>query len=416
MPETEPLHTPFDAWSRLREVLLNPSVDAAKLDEALREARARQPLPVVWLIGKAQAGKTSIVHALTGSASAEIGNGFQPCTRTARFYDFPAEAPVVRFLDTRGLGEVAYDPAEDIHYCESQAHLVLGVMKATDIRQDAVFEVLRQVRKRHAEWPVLIAQTGLHEAYPPSGEHVLPYPYDQLPWPPYIPHDLARALTAQRDRLGTLPGSAPVHWTPIDLTLPGDGWEPVDYGLEALWVAIGEVSALGLQARLRGDAGVRDVYARAAHPQIVGHALVAAGIGALPLVDLVGAPAVQAKLLHSLATLYGQSWDRRQVSEFFGLLGLGIGASYVARLLGREVIKLIPGWGPTIGAMWGATASGTTTYALGKTASAYFLSRREGHPIDAAAIRRIYTEALASGASILQSLPGTNPSGRHDGL
>jgi predicted GTPase len=136
-------------------------------------------LPVVWLIGKAQAGKTSIVHALTGSASAEIGNGFQPCTRTARFYDFPAEAPVVRFLDTRGLGEVAYDPAEDIHYCESQAHLVLGVMKATDIRQDAVFEVLRQVRKRHAEWPVLIAQTGCMKPIRPA-VNTLPYPYDRV--------------------------------------------------------------------------------------------------------------------------------------------------------------------------------------------------------------------------------------------
>jgi len=406
--ETEHLRT-LDAWSRLRETLLNPSVDAVKLDEALREARARQPLPVVWIIGKAQAGKTSIIRALTGSETAEIGNGFQPCTRTARFYDFPAEAPVVRFLDTRGLGEVAYDPAEDIHYCESQAHLVLGVMKATDIRQDAVCEVLRAVRRRHPEWPVLIAQTGLHEAYSPGGEHVLPYPYDRLPWSPQIPHDLVRALTAQRVRLGALPGSAPVHWTPIDLTLPEDGWEPMDYGLEALWVAIGEVSAMGLQARLRGDAGVRDVYARAAHPHIVGHALVAAGIGALPLVDLVGVSAVQAKLLHSLATLYGQSWDRRRVSEFFGLLGMGIGASYVARLLGREVVKLIPGWGQTVGAMWGATASGTTTYALGKTASAYFLSQQQGHPVDAAAIRRVYAEALASGASIFKPLPGENP-------
>ena len=199
-----------------------------------------------------------------------------------------------------------------------------------------------------------------------------------------------------------LPGSAPVHWTPIDLTLPEDGWEPMDYGLEALWTAIGAVSALGLQARLRGDAGVRNVYARAAHPHIVGHALVAAGVGALPLVDLVGVPAVQAKLLHSLATLYGQNWDRRRVSEFFGLLGMSVGASYMARLLGREVVKLIPGWGQTFGAMWGATASGTTTYALGKTASAYFLSRRQNHPIDAAAMRRVYAEALAAGASLLQ--------------
>ena len=110
-----------DYWRKLREALLNPQVNSAALNAALREARARQPLPVLWLAGKTQAGKTSIIRALTGSESAEIGNGFQPCTRTARFYDFPTEAPVVRFLDTRGLGEVAYDPAEDIRYCEVQA-------------------------------------------------------------------------------------------------------------------------------------------------------------------------------------------------------------------------------------------------------------------------------------------------------
>lgn len=396
-----------DSWGLLREALLNPRVDPEKLDEALRKARARQPLPVVWLLGKAQAGKTSIIRALTGSTTAEIGNGFQPCTRTARFYDFPSETPVVRFLDTRGLGEVAYDPTEDIRYCESQAHLMLGVMKVADTRQDEVFEMLRQIRKRHPEWPVLMVQTGLHEAYPPGIEHALPYPYDQQPWPRQIPHALIRALQAQRDRLGKLPGSAPANWAVIDLTLPEDGWQPVNYGLEALWTAIGEISALGLQTRLRGDPEVRDAYVQAAYPHIVGHALAAASIGALPMVDLVGVPAIQAKLLHSLATLYGQDWDRRTVSEFLGLLGMGIGTSYVARLLGREAVKLIPGWGQTVGAMWGATASGTTTYALGQAASAYFVRRRYGNPIDATAIRHIYTEALTTGINVLKSLPRT---------
>ena len=399
-----------DYWRRLREALLNPHVDDQTLDAALREARARQPLPVLWLIGKAQAGKTSIIRALTGSETAEIGNGFQPCTRTARFYDFPTEAPVVRFLDTRGLGEVAYDPADDIHYCESQAHLLLGVMKATDIRQDAVFEVLRAVRRRHPEWPALIAQTGLHEAYPPGGEHGLPYPYDREPWPSRIPADLVRALRAHRDRLGALPGSAPVHWVPVDLTLPEDGYEPVNYGLEALWTAIETVSTLGLQARLRGDAGLRDVYDRAAHPHIVGHALAAAGVGALPLVDLVGVPAVQAKLLHSLAALYGQTWNGRMASEFLGLLGAGIGISYVARTVGRELIKFVPWWGQTVGVIWGATASGATTYALGKAAGYYFASRRRHSPVDAEALRRIYAEALAKGASFLKPPPGEDRS------
>ena len=412
----------LDGWRRLRDALLNPQVDPAKLDAALREARARQPLPVLWLLGKAQAGKTSIIRALTGSEAAEIGNGFQPCTRTARFYDFPAEAPLVRFLDTRGLGEVAYDPAEDIQYCESRAHLVLGVMKAADVRQDEVFEVLRAIRRRHPEWPVVIAQTGLHELYPPGGEHVLPYPYDREPLPLQVPNDLARALFEQRQRLGRLPGSAPMRWVPIDLTLPEDGWEPANYGLDAFWTAIGDVSTLRLQTMLQGDAGVRDAYARTAYPHIVGHAVAAAGVGALPLVDMVGVPAIQAKLLHVLATLYGQTWDRRAVSEFLGLLGVGIGAGYLARLLGREVVKLLPGWGQTVGAVWGATASGATTFALGKAAGYYFASRREDRPVDAEMLRQVYAEALATGSNILKSAPspatplsltpGSSPEGR----
>ncbi|MGB5065034.1 MAG: GTPase [Candidatus Competibacter sp.] len=395
-----------DYWRRLRDALLHPRVDDEALDAALREARVRQPLPVLWLIGKTQAGKTSIIRALTGSETAEIGNGFQPCTRTARFYDFPAEAPVVRFLDTRGLGEVAYDPAEDIRYCQSQAHLLLGVMKSADICQDPVFEVLRQVRKRHPEWPVLIAQTGLHEAYPPGDEHILPYPYDRQPWPLQAPHDLTRALRAQRDRLGQLPGTAPACWVPVDLTLPEDGYEPANYGLEALWSAIEAVSALGLQAMLRGDAGVRDVYERAAHPHIVGHALTAAGVGALPLVDLVGVPAVQASLLRVLAKLYGQNWDRRTVSEFLGLLGTGIGAAYLARTVGRELIKFVPWWGQTVGVVWGATMSGATTYALGKAAGYYFASRGRGGSLDAEALRQVYAEALAASSALLKASPG----------
>lgn len=391
----------FNGWERLRSALLNPAVDDARLETALREARARQPLPVIWLLGKTQAGKTSIIRALTGSPSAQIGNGFQPCTRTASFYDFPPTFPIVRFLDTRGLGEVAYDPSEDLEYCQTQAHLVLGVMKALDIRQTAVLEVLRSIRQRHPQLPVLIAQTGLHEGYAPSDAHVQPYSYAQTPWSPQVPHTLSRALLAQREQLGVLPGTAPVRWIPIDLTLPEDGWEPLDYGLEALWTAIGEVSALSWQMRLRDDAAVLDVYARSAHPQIVAHSLAAAGIGAMPLLDWVGVPAIQAKLLHSLATIYQQSWGSRQIAEFIGLLGAGIGVGYLARLLGRSAAKLTPVWGQSLGAMWGATASAATTYALGKTASAYFLSRHHGHPLDAAALRHIYSEALAAGATLL---------------
>jgi uncharacterized protein (DUF697 family) len=389
-------------WRDLRQALLDPRVDDAPLALALDAARRRHPLPVVWLIGKTQSGKTSIVRALTGSEQAEIGNGFQPCTPTLRLYDFPAEAPVVRFLDTRGLGEVAYDPAEDLRVGESQAHLLLGVMKATDTRQDAVFEVLRAVRQRHPDWPLIIAQTGLHEAYPFDFGHPLPYPFARAPWPATVPVDLARALLAQRDLAGNLMGAAPVRWVPVDLTLPDDGYAPADYGLDALWQAIDAVSTLRLRALLLDDAAVRDVYARAAHPHIVGYALAAAGVGALPLVDLMGVPAIQAKLLHSLAVLYEQVWDRRMITEFLGLLGAGIGLAYGARVAGRALFKLIPGVGQTVGALWGASASGATTYALGKAAGFYFNRRSLGLNTDALALRRVFAEQFARGSEILR--------------
>jgi uncharacterized protein (DUF697 family) len=390
-------------WRALRRALLRPRPGDRALHEALREARERQPLPVVWLIGKAQSGKTSIVRALTGSPAAEIGNGFRPCTRTARIYDFPEEAPVARFLDTRGLGEVAYDPSEDIRFCESQAHLLLGVMKAMDPGQDAVFEVLRAVRRRHPQWPVIVAQTGLHEGYPRDADHSLPYPFDSEPWPAKVPHDLARALRDQRERLGPLRGDTPPCWVPVDLTLPEDGFPPADYGLDALWSAIGEISSLDLRARLGADPAVRDTLARAAHPHILGYALAAAGVGAIPVpaVDLVGVTAIQAKLLHSLSELYGQSWGRREISELFGLLGLGVGASYATRLIGRSLVKLIPALGQALGAIWGASASGATTYALGKAAAYYFARRRHGGRVDPEAVRQVYQEALESGARLI---------------
>ncbi|GJL75932.1 YcjF family protein [Nitrosomonas sp.] len=391
-----------DYWAQLRSVLLDPKVDEALLERSLREAREKIPVPVLWLIGKTQAGKTSIIRAMTGSETAEIGNGFQPCTRQSRFYDFPADMPVVRFLDTRGLGEVAYDPAEDIRYCESKAHLMIAVMKVADIRQQAVFDVLHTVRERHPEWPLLIVQTGLHECYPIGGRHINPCPYDREPLPDTVPADLKRALHAQRNAAADLPGHAPVRWVAVDLTLPEDGFDPPDYGLEALWQAIESLSSLGLENLLSGDEEVHDLFERTAHQHIVGYATTAAGLGALPVVDLVAVTAVQAKLLHSLAALYGQSWDKRTVSEFMGLMGAGVATGYLTRLVGRAVSKLIPFWGQTVGAVWGASASGAATYALGKAAVYFFVRHRNNLHVDSATIRRIYAEELERGAAVLK--------------
>src|SRR5439155_14660030 len=160
--------------------------------------KARGFAPVVWLLGKVQSGKTSIIRELTQAGSAEIGSGFRACTRTARVFDFPGEAPIIRFLDTRGLGEVAYDPREDIGFCEGRSHLILAVIKTLDLEQQAVLDVIRAAKRRHPEWPVVVAQTSLHEGYAPGQRHALPYPLGPTPAAGALPDQLVRAIEHQR--------------------------------------------------------------------------------------------------------------------------------------------------------------------------------------------------------------------------
>ncbi|WP_084604585.1 YcjF family protein [Desulfonatronum thioautotrophicum] len=377
--------------------------DNAVLDATLRQARTVQPPPVVWLLGKTQSGKTSIIRSLTGSLDAQIGNGFQSCTRTARFYDHPADVPVVRFLDTQGLGEVDYDPSEDLAFCESQAQLIIAVVKVSDSLQDAVFDVLRAVRRRHPDWPVIVAQTCLHEVYPAGSGHMLPYPFTIPGWEQFVFPDLARTLLFQQNLLGTLPGNGSVFWVPVDLTKPEDEIQPQDYGLEALWDAIQRASRIGLDARLRDETRQTDPFSQAAHQQIVGYAMASAAMGALPLVDLAALPAIQIKMLHKLGEMANFSWDKRRIAEFSALLGPGIVTGYGLRMAGRSVIKMIPILGQTGGAAYGAASGAALTFAFGKAACFYMHQKAQGAPVSAGEVRRVFTDAVRKGRELMQS-------------
>src|SRR5438132_5760532 len=110
----------------------------ASIQEGMKKLRDNTPIPVLWLFGKTQTGKSSFVRFLTGAADAEIGEGFRPCTRHSRQYDFPTpEIPLVRFLDTRGLDEPGYDPSEDLRSFDASAQVVVVTVKLLDHAQDS---------------------------------------------------------------------------------------------------------------------------------------------------------------------------------------------------------------------------------------------------------------------------------------
>ena len=383
-------------WNDVWTAVMDPAASGPSEAEAIKET-ALNNATVVWLVGKVQSGKTSIVRALTGASQAEIGTGFAPCTRTSRVFDFPAEAPVIRFLDTRGLGEASYDPTEDLAFAEGQAHLLLVVMRALDPQQDAIVSLVREVRSRRPNWPVVIAQTSLHDAYKAGQNHPADYPFgaDGLPTQPTVHPELSRSLAYQRGLFSDLPGDGLVRFVPIDFTLPEDGFKPLRYGLEALLDALRTAAPAGLVAALEGvQSASNDVRSARAHPHIMGYATAAAAADAVPLAGLVAVPGIQAKMLHSLAAIYGVAWDRRTITEFAGCLGTGTLLRAASHLGIRQLVKLIPIYGQTAGAVAASAASFATTFALGK-AACYFLARRRMGESDVAGVASAYSDALS---------------------
>jgi uncharacterized protein (DUF697 family)/predicted GTPase len=381
-------------WKSLGDALFSPK--ATGVESKINEVKQRLPIPVFWLLGKTQSGKTSLIRALTGIDAVEIGNGFQSCTQRSRFYDFPSSShAIIRFLDTRGLGETAYNPSEDLAWCANQAHLLIVVLRAVDMNQAEVVNTVKTIHTQHPNWSIIVVQTTLHEAYKSIEiEHIQPYPYQQTPFPPEVPHDLAQVLLHQRDWFKSLP----VHFVTVDFTLPEDGFEPADYGLDALWETIETVLPDTLIALLRNTDSHKellDFHANQAHSHIIGYALLNVGMGAIPLAGLPLVVAVQAKLFHSIASVYGLKLTKRLFSEFTSLVGTSIGVG----MLGRELLKFVPVYGWAVAGVY----SGAMTYALGRAFCVYLYGVKRGALPDHETLKQVYDQSFTHARQFLKT-------------
>ena len=270
---------------------------------------------------------------------------------------------------------------EDLAFSERQAHLVLAVMKAMDHDQGPVVEVVAQARRRHPEWPVVVAQTSLHEAYAWARSTRTPIPSGSTVRFRRRRRE-CRPTCCEASRRSAVRRAArarPVAFVALDFTRESDGYRPADYGHDALIETLRATAPAGSSPRCRRAAagGARE---RAAHPHIVGYATAAAAADVVPLAGFVAVPGVQAKMLHSLGLIYGIEWDRRTLGEFAAALGTGTALRALSAFGIREIAKLIPVYGQTAGAAAAAAASFAMTYALGKAAG-YFLARRRRGPV-----------------------------------
>jgi uncharacterized protein (DUF697 family) len=377
----------LDVFDRVRQ-FWGPREKSAPPDVEWEQLRKRTPLPVFWLFGKTQSGKTAIIRYLTEADDAEIGVGFRPCTRFSREYLFPtSETPLLRFIDTRGIDEPGYDPTDDIRQFNDQAHVVVITVKAMDHAQESVLRGLRRIRDGRRDRPVVLALTCLHEGYPHQG-HPEPYSFTSGLNAPNIPENLRRSLLEHERRFAGLVDAT----VAVDLTRPEDGFSDPNYGgirLKSVLIdALPHAYRQTLLTLDRQTGEFRDLAAKRALPYIIAFSTTAASAAAFPVpwVDLAILPTIQTRMVYRIAKVYGQPLTHRRFLEFAGALGSGL----LVRQAVREVTKAIP----YLGSVASAAFAGATTFAIGKAFCLYYSEVLTGHVPDVTRIKTYFDQEL----------------------
>lgn len=397
-------------WNRSAS---SDSVNSGPADDVLACDRLpeRAPVPLIWMLGKTGSGKSSIIQYITGADAAEVGNGYRPQTKLSREFHFPSrDDALVRFLDTRGLGEAKYDSEKEVKSFTARADLVLVTVRACDHASEELTELLTVIRKQQPDRPILLVITALHDAYPgrphPDLSELLNDPQsvckqslcDQLdsnsaanraaPNHKY-PDALVRGIKNHMDQFA----GHYDHAVAIDLTQVEDGFEPSDLGGDELFDAILSLLPAAMRQTLTATKKMRnDLQVGTSSGQIdrviLIHATLAAGAAVVPIawVDLPVVIGIQSNLVHRLAKRHGQKVDAKTLAPLSALLG----TRAAVRLGIRSTAKLIP----VVGSAVNSAAAFAFVFATGMALDWYFDRAKQGDVPSSGEIETFYEEQL----------------------
>ncbi|WP_017316585.1 GTPase family protein [Mastigocladopsis repens] len=368
------------------------SVSEDQIAEILETVRAELPTTEALLIGKPQAGKSSIVRGLTGVSAEIVGQGFRPHTQHTERYAYPSsDLPLLIFTDTVGLGDVNQNQQAiiqelvgDLQQESRRAKILILTVKINDFATDTLRQIAQQLRQQYPDIPCLLAVTCLHELYPPGTT-------DHPTYPPNY-EEVNRAFAAMQQAFTGLYN----HSVLIDFTLEEDGYTPVFYGLEALRDTLAdllpEAEARAIYQLLDEDTGkqIGNLYRDVGRRYILVFAIISATLAAVPLpfATMPALTAVQVSMVGLLGKLYGQTLTPSQAGGVVSAIASG----FLARAVGRELLKFLPGFGSVIAASWAAAY----TWSLGEGACVYFGDLMGGKKPDPQKIQSVMQEAFQS--------------------
>jgi uncharacterized protein (DUF697 family) len=331
------------------------------------------------------------VRGLTGVSAEIVGQGFRPHTQHTERYAYPSsELPLLIFTDTVGLGDVNQDTQAivqeligDLQQESRRARILILTVKINDFATDTLRHIAQQLRQQYPDIPCLLAVTCLHEVYPPGTADHPAYPPDY--------EEVNRAFSAIEQAFTGLCDRSVL----IDFTLEEDGYNPVFYGLEALRDALAdllpEAEARTMYQLLdREEAGrqLGNLYRDVGRRYILAFAVMAATIEAIPVpfATMPVLTALQVSMVGLLGRLYGQTLTPSQAGGVVSAIATG----FLARAIGRELVKFIPGFGSAIAASWAAAY----TWSLGEGACVYFGDLMGGKKPDPQKIQSVMQDAF----------------------
>ncbi|MGB3296513.1 MAG: GTPase [Phormidesmis sp.] len=384
------------AYANAQNIFQSFSVSDEKIADILQQVRTELPTTEALLIGKPQAGKSSIVRGLTGVSAEIVGQGFRPHTQNTERYAYPSEdLPLLIFTDTVGLGDIGQETdglveelANELQQESCCARILILTVKITDFAVDQLRQIAQQLRKTYPNVPCLLAVTCLHEVYPPELDDHPSYP----PLSDDLNSPVNRAFLALQDSFAGCFDRAVL----IDFTREEDGFTPVFYGQVALRDALADLlpeAEANAIYQLIDDQAVAstqlgNLYRDVGRRYISAFAVIAATLAAVPLpfATMPVLTALQVSMVGLLGQLYGQRLNRSQA----GGVVSAIAGGFFAQAIGRELIKFIPGFGSVIAASWAAGY----TWALGEGACAYFGDLMGGKKPDPERIQQVMAEAF----------------------
>jgi uncharacterized protein (DUF697 family) len=293
------------------------------------------------------------------------------------------------FTDTVGLGDVNKETQAiiqelvgDLRQETRRARVLILTVKINDFATDTLRHIAQQLRQQYPDIPCLLAVTCLHEVYPPGTA-------DHPAYPPNY-EELNRAFAAIEKAFAGLCDRAVM----IDFTLEEDGYTPVFYGLEALIDSLAdllpEAEARAIYQLLDQEAGEQlgNLYRDVGRRYMLAFAIMAAALEAVPLpfATMPVLTALQVSMVGLLGRLYGQTLTPSQAGGVVSAIASG----FLARAVGRELIKFVPGFGSAIAASWAATY----TWALGEGACVYFGDLMGGKKPDPKKIQSVMQDAF----------------------